>query len=156
MLHILHNMYTCTYIKDVSKRGVLDRRMTILHFLCIFCFFFFLIYTFLCWSWECFVANTCIFYISKIRYCIFLHIMTLCIVHGKIWLQFTCKFCKFAVHGRHGTVENASMVTSKNGIIHRQCCIFVIFCHFLLIMFLFCWSWASFFGQIPVYSAFLK
>ena len=48
------------------------------------------------------------------------------------------------------------MVTSKNGIIHRQCCICVIFCHFLLIRFLFFWSWASFLGQIPVYSAHLN
>ena len=38
----------------------------------------------------------------------FLHIMTLFIVHEKICLQFTCICCIFAVHGRHGTVENAS------------------------------------------------
>ena len=40
----------------------------------------------------------------------FLHMMTWFIVHGKICLQFTCIFCIFAVHGRHGTVENASRI----------------------------------------------
>ena len=54
-----------------------------------------------------FLANTskfCIF-IFTIRCCIFLHIMTLSIVHGKICLQFTCIFCMFAIHARHRTVE---------------------------------------------------
>ena len=41
---------------------------------------------------DVFFANTCIFCIFKLtmRCCIFLHIMTLFIVHGKICLQFTC------------------------------------------------------------------
>ena len=36
--------------------------------------------------------------------------MTVRIVQRKICLQFTCIFCIFAVHGRHGTVENASRI----------------------------------------------
>ena len=42
-LYILH-ICTCTYILDVSKRGVLDRRMTILHFFCIFCHFLLIVF----------------------------------------------------------------------------------------------------------------
>ena len=64
-----------------------------------------------------FWVNTCIFRICiYLQYDVafFLHIMTLFIVHGKICLQFTCICCKFAVpytvHGRHGTVENASRI----------------------------------------------
>ena len=65
-------MYTCTYILDVSKRGVLDRPMTILHFLCIFCQF--------CWLFFCadqehvILANTCTFYILIIHDCTILHV----------------------------------------------------------------------------------
>ena len=46
-----------------------------------------------------FFGKYCIFCILKItiRCCIFLHIMTVLIVHGKICLQFTCIFCIFAV-----------------------------------------------------------
>ena len=61
-------------------------------------------------------ANTCIFYIFIIiRYCIFLHIMPLIIVHGKICLQFTCIFCIFAVHGKDGTVEDAPNILEFYG-----------------------------------------
>ena len=64
------------------------------------------------------MANTCIFGIFKLNNTMlhfFLHIMILFIVHGKICLQFTCVFCMFAVHGRHGTVENASRILGFQG-----------------------------------------
>ena len=103
-LYILH-ICTCKFILDVSKRGVLDRRMTILHFSAYSVNFS--DHVVFADHGHVFLANTCIFYIFKIRYCIFLHIMPLFIVHGKICLQFTCIFCIFAVHRKDGTVENA-------------------------------------------------
>ena len=90
----------------MSKRGVLgsadDDIAFFLHILSIF-----VVIYFLADHENVFLANTCIFYIFIIRYCIFLHIMPLFIVHGKICLQFTCIFCIFAVHEKDGTVENA-------------------------------------------------
>ena len=105
------NICTFTYILDVSKRSVLGTADDDIAFFCIFCHCF----------WACifllimsmFFANTCIFCIFKLNNTMlhfFLHIMILFIVHGKICLQFTCVFCMFAVHGRHGTVENASII----------------------------------------------
>ena len=90
----------------MSKRGVLgsadDDIAFFLHILSIL-----VVIYFLADHENVFLANTCIFYIFIIRYCIFLHIMPLFIVHGKICLQFTCIFCIFAVHEKDGTVENA-------------------------------------------------
>ena len=111
-MRCIYNMYTCTYILDVSKRGVLDRRMTIL---CIFSaysvnfsgYFFVLIRSMFFCEYLHIINNG---YTWLYDIACFLHIMTLFIVHGKVGSQFTCKFCIFAAHGRHGTVENASRI----------------------------------------------
>ena len=79
------HLQSCTYISDVSKRGVLgsadDDIAFFLHILSIL-----VIMQFFAVHENVFLANTCIFYIFIIRYCIFLHIMPLFIVHGKICL----------------------------------------------------------------------
>ena len=108
---VFSTIMTCRLNSMVtSKNGNIHRRHCI--FLILYSVFFFFIMCFFADHEHVFLANTCKFciFISTIRCCIFLHIMTLFIVHGKVCLQFTCIFCMFAVHGRHGTVENASRI----------------------------------------------
>ena len=94
----------CTHVLDVSKRGVLgsadDDIAFFLHILSILVvIYFFDDHEHVLWT------NTCIFYFIT-RYCIFLHSMTLFIVHG----FFFAIHMQYHLHGRHGTVENASNI----------------------------------------------
>ena len=70
------HLQPCTYILDVNKRGVLgsadDDIAFFLHILSTL-----VVIYFLADHENVFLANTCIFYIFIIRYCICLHILTL-------------------------------------------------------------------------------
>ena len=106
---VFPTIMTCRLNRMVSsKNGIVHRRNCI----CSNTLAVFIDHVCLADHEHVFLANTCIFRICifAIRCCIFLHIMTLFIVHGKICLQFTCIVCMFAVHGRHRTVENASRI----------------------------------------------
>ena len=102
-LYILH-ICTCTYIIDVSKRGVLgsadDKIAFFLHNLSILVvIYFFADHEHFLWT------NTCIFYFIT-RYCIFssYHDIVYCS------LFFFAIYMQYHLHGRHGTVENASNI----------------------------------------------
>ena len=101
LVYALYIVHICTfkimYIQMMWVNEVfLDRQMTILHFFCIFCQFW--------WSFTFLLIMNMFFwripaYSTYLKYdiafvCIFWHCF---IVHGKICLQFTCIFCIFAV-----------------------------------------------------------
>ena len=104
---VFPTIMTCRLNRMVtSKNGIIHRRYCI----CSNALSVFIDHVCFANHEHVFLANTCKFcmFLFTIRHCIFLHIMTLSIVHGKTCLQFTCIFCIFAIHGRHRTVENAS------------------------------------------------
>ena len=89
----------CTCILDVSKRGVLGSADAYSVFFSDHVLFLLIMRMFL----------QIPAYSTYSKYDIaFLHIVTVLIVHGKVCLQYASKICIFAVHGGHGTVENAS------------------------------------------------
>ena len=102
-LYILHKC-TCTYILDVSKRGVLGSADDDIDFFCIFCHFLLIVFLLIMNMFFGKYLQILQISIYNLQYDVacFLHSVTLCIVHEKICLQFTCIFCIFAVHGRHG------------------------------------------------------
>ena len=93
----------------------LDRRMTILHFFCICHFlliFFLLIMNMFFFGKYLQILHIYICNTMLHLFCILWYVL---LVMGRFVLQFTCIFCIFAVHGRHGTVENASKNWSFRG-----------------------------------------
>ena len=104
-LYILH-ICTCTCILDVSRRGVLDRRMTILHFFCIFCQFLSSCSVLLfmrMFFWQIPAYSTYLKY-DIAFFCILCH----CLLFME---SFVCNlhaysaYLQYHIYGRHGTVE---------------------------------------------------
>ena len=76
-IYALYIVHICTFtIMYMSKRGVLGSADDDIAFFSAYSVNF-SGHLLFCWSWACFLANTCIFYIFIIRYWICLHISTL-------------------------------------------------------------------------------
>ena len=68
-----------------------------------------------------FLANTCVFYIFKLNNTMLhffppYHDIDTVYCSWKDVVAFTCIFCIFAVRGRHGTVENGSIILEFSGV----------------------------------------
>ena len=119
---VFPTIMTCR-LNMVKQDGNLQKRQytqTILHFFNILSCFFDHVFFWLIMSMF-FLANTCIFCIFKLNNMMLhffsaYHDIDTVYCSWKDVVAFTCIFCIFAVRGRHGTVENASIILEFSGV----------------------------------------
>ena len=105
--YIYVHLQSCTYISDVSKRGVLgsadDDIACFLHILSIL-----VVIYFFCWSWACFfgeylhilhIYNTILHLFCILWHCLLFMERFVCNLHAY------SAYLQYHMHGRHGTVE---------------------------------------------------